>query len=178
MKKEIRIYWILILLLILGCSHPKSVVYFSRPEIRKASTEAFDARIAALKLDNPFYVAFHLTVANKSSNLIEIDWNKTRYLHSGKDYGLFGFQGIDPESIKTGIAKEAVPVGETLSKEIMPLKTLAYRDEDETLKPGQSNFYPGILPNGVNTVLLVVTQGAREWKVPLSFQIGTREMKE
>lgn len=178
MKKLFKVHWIAVLFLFLGCAHSTPVVYFSRPEVQKASTEAFDAQIETLKLDNPFYVAFRLTVVNKGSGPIEINWDKTHYLINGKDYGLFVFQGIDPESIKKGIPNEAVAAGEKLSRDIMPLKTLAFRGKNEIHKAGQSNFYPGILPNGANTVLLVVAQGDREWEEPLSVQIGTREVKK
>lgn len=177
MKKVFRVHWVAVLLLLIGCAHSTPVVYFSRPEVRKVSSEAFDAQIEALKLDNPFFVAFQLTVTNKSSQDLEIDWNKTRYLLGSNDYGLFIFQGIDPESIKSGIPKEVVPTGGTLSKQISPLKTLGFKGKDEIHKPGQSNFYPAILPKGINSVALVVVQGAREWKEVLSVQIGTREVQ-
>jgi len=89
----------------MGCAHSTPVVYFSRPEVRKASSEAFDAQIEALK-------------------------------------------------------------------------TLGFRSKREVQKPGQNNFYPAILPNGLNSVALVVTQGAREWKEVLTVQIGTLEVKK
>ena len=178
MKKALRIHLIAISLLFLGCAHSTPVIYFSRPEVRKVSSEAFDAQIVALKLDNPFYVAFQLTVTNKSSQRLEIDWNKTRYLVGSNDYGLFVFQGIDPESVKSGIPKEPIPAGGTLSKQISPLKTLGFKSRHEVQKPGQSNFYPAILPNGINAVALVVVQGAREWKEVLTVQIGTREVQK
>lgn len=178
MKKAFRIQWILIGLLLAGCAHSPPVMYFSRPEVRRSSGEAFDAQIEALKLDNPFYVAFQLTVTNKSKAPIGIDWNQTRYLFGSKDYGLFVFKGIDPESVKTGIPVEMIPAGETLSKQISPLKTLGFKGEREVHKPGQSNFYPAILPIGLNSIALVIVQGTRKWKEVLTVQIGTRRISE
>lgn len=89
-------------------------------------------------------------------------------------YGRIIFSGISPVSVKSRIPHEMIPAGETLSKRIMPLKTLAFRSKSEKIKAGQSNFYPGILPNGRNTVGLVITQEEREWKVPLTVLIAER----
>ena len=173
MNKPAHIFWIFLLLSFLGCAHRTQVVYVSQPEISKASSEAFDVQIETLKLENPFYVAFQLTLANTSEKPLEIDWNRTRYIFEGKNYGRMIFPGIEPESIKSGIPKDTIPARETLSKRIMPLKTLAFRSKSE-VRPGQSNFYPGILPNGRNTVSLVVTQQDKEWNVPLTVRIATR----
>jgi hypothetical protein len=178
MKKIVRFPWIVMVALVLGCAHPAPVTYFSKPEVGKITHDFFEAQIEILKLDNPFYVAFQLTVMNKSNAPLEIDWNKTRYLIGTEDNGVFVFEGIDPETLKTGIPKELVAPGQTLSKQIMPRKTLAFAGRKEAHRPGKSNFYPGILPNGRNTVGLVLAQGSREWKVPMPFQIGTREVKK
>lgn len=178
MNMVFRILLILVSLPLLSCAHSTPVMYFSRPEVCKTSGEAFDVQVEPIKLGNPFYVAFKLTVTNKTDGPIEINWNKTRYIHGTTDYGLFVFKGIDPESIKAGIPKETIPAGDTLSKQISPLKTLGFRSRREIPKPGQSNFYPAILPNGINSVALVVTQGDHEWKELLKVQIGTREIEE
>jgi len=178
MNKIVRFPWIVMVVLVIGCAHSTPVTYFSKPEVRKITHDLFDAQIEILKLDNPFYVAFQLTIANKSNAPLEIDWNKTRYLIGTQDNGVFVFEGIDPESLKTGIPKELLAPGQTLTKQIMPRKTLAFTGRKEAQKPGKSNFYPGILPNGRNTVALVLAQGSREWKAPMPFQIGTQEVKK
>jgi hypothetical protein len=175
MINSMKIHWMIILLLLSGCARSMSVVYYSRPETIRASNDAFDAQIESLKLNNPFYVAFQLTIFNKSDKPLELDWNRTRYLHGGKDYGVFVFSGIDPESIKMGIPNEVIPAGKTFSRQIMPLKTLAYRSRKEVYKIGQSRFFPSVLPNGNNTVALFMVQGTRQWKELLTVRIGTRE---
>lgn len=167
MKKTGYVFWVVLLLILEGCAH-KAPVYVSQPEICKASNEVFDVQIETLKLENPFYVAFHIILTNKSEKPIAIDWERTRYIHEGKSYGRIIFPGIKPESIKSGIPSDIIPAGETLSKRLMPLKTLAFRSKSEKLNVGQSNFYPGILPNGKNTVGLVVIQEKMEWNVPLT----------
>jgi hypothetical protein len=173
MKNAGPAFWIFLLLIFPGCAKAP-VVYVSQPEICKASEEAFNVQIETLKLENPFYVAFQLTLTNTSDKPLEIDWDRTRYIHEGKSYGRLIYPGIAPESVKSGIPKEIVPAHETLSKSIMPLKTLAFRSKSEAIRPGQSNFYPGILPKGRNTVSLVITQQGKEWNVPLTVKIATR----
>ena len=65
---------ILIFMLILsGCAAQKQFIYYSQPAIQKASTAVFDARLEPLKGDNPYYVAFQLTVKNKTSEPLEIN---------------------------------------------------------------------------------------------------------
>ena len=174
MKKTGHAFWIVLSLFFLGCAHKAPVVYVSQPEICKASNEAFNVQIEVLKLENPFYVAFQMTLTNKSKKPLVIDWERIRYIHQGKNYGRFIFEGITPESVKSGIPPEIIPAGETMSKLIMPLKTLAFKSKSEKIEQGQSNFYPGILPNGRSTVGLVVTQEKSEWKVPLTVVISTR----
>jgi hypothetical protein len=174
MKETGHTFWIVLLLIFVGCAHKAPVVYVSQPEISKESNEAFDVQIETLKLENPFYVAFQMTLTNKSEKPLEIDWERTRYIHEGKSYGRIIFPGVSPESVKSGIPREIIPAGQTLSKRLMPIKTLAFRGRSEKIREGQSNFYPGILPNGRNTVGLVVTQAKREWKVPLTVRIAVR----
>jgi hypothetical protein len=168
--------WLLALLLLAGCAGAPEKVFISRPEVQKVSNEAFDASIQPLKLDNPFYVAFQLEVRNKTPKPLSIDWNNTRYLHNNQDRGRFVFKGIDPESIKSGIPPETIPGGQKLSKRIHPLKTLGFMRRRDIPKPGQSNFFPGILPNGINSVVLVVNQAERQWKEKLTVHFTSKEI--
>ena len=168
MSKRIYVISAVISMLLMGCA-PQKVpkAYYSQPEIQKASNSAFDVQIEPEKLDNPFYVAFMLTLRNKTTDALAINWDRTRYLHRGEDLGIFVFKGIDPESVKNGIPKEIVPVGKTLVKRISPYRLLAFRFR-ENVRPGQSSFFPGILPGGSNTILLVVEQGDQVWRESLS----------
>jgi hypothetical protein len=178
MSKRIYIISAVISMLLMGCAPQKvQKVYYSQPEIQKASNSAFDVQIEPEKLDNPFYVAFMLTLRNKTTDALAINWDRTRYLHRGEDLGIFVFKGIDPESVKKGIPKEIVPVGKTLVKHISPYRLLAFRFR-ENVRPGQSSFFPGILPGGSNAVLLVVEQGDQVWRESLSVRIVTKELTQ
>jgi hypothetical protein len=176
MQTLFRLNWLLALLLLVGCAGVPKKVYISRPEVQKVSNEAFDASIQPLKLSNPFYVVFQLEVQNKTTKPLSIDWNNTRYLYNNVDQGRFVFKGIDPESIKSAIPAEIIPGGQKLSRRIHPLKTLGFMRKRDIPKPGQRNFFPGILPNGINAVVLVVSQGERQWKESLTVRFATKEI--
>ncbi len=115
-----------------------------------------------------------LTVENRTSGTISIDWDRTRYLYNSKENGRFAFKGIDPTSIKSGMPKENILLGETVSKRIYPMKTVGFMGIREVLKPGQSRFIPGIMPNGNNSVMLIIKHGDREWKETLTVKFGSK----
>lgn len=162
--------------LLLGCAYQEvQRTYTSEPETQRVSNAVFDTRIDIEKQDNPFFVSFLLTLTNKTETDLTIDWNRTRYLHKGQDMGVFVFKGIDPESVKSGIPKEIVAPGATLSKRISPIRTLAFRSKRERIEPGQDRFFAGILPGGTNTIRLVVEQAdhlIREESVSFNLTTG------
>ena len=166
----------LILLLLTGCAATPNTDHASRPEVLKASNEVFDILIRPIKLDNPFFVGFQLTIKNKSSSGLSINWDETHYIHNGKDQGVFVFKGIDPESVAAGIPKETIMAGDMLSRPIYPMKKLGFLRKRDRPKPGQNNFFPGILPNGRNSALVVLEQGDRKWKELMTFRFLTRQI--
>jgi hypothetical protein len=176
MRKFYTLSLLLTVLILAGCAGTSpQKVYTSQPEVQKVSNAAFDAVIHPLKLGNPYYAAFQLEVKNRTRKPLSIDWNRTRYLFNHKDQGRFAFEGIDPESVKSGIPDELIPGGQTLNKNIFPFKTLGFMRGGDVPKPGQSNFFPGILPDGINSVSLVVVQGNREWKEKLSVRFSSKQ---
>lgn len=176
MKISQSYHWLLILLLFTGCAATPKMVYVSHPKKLKVSNDIFDVQIKPIKLDNPFYVGFQLTIQNKSSARLIIDWGKTHYVFNGKDQGIFVFKGIDPDSVQSGIPKETISAGETLSKPIYPIKMLGFLPKRDRSKPGYRNFIPGILPDGKNSAFLAVEQGDRRWRELLTFQFSTQQI--
>lgn len=172
-----RCHWLLVLFLLSGCAGMPKTVYVSRPEVLKSSNDVFNIQINPIKLDNPFYVGFQLTIQNRSSKDLSIDWEKTRYVHNGARQGRFIFKGIEPESVKTGIPMETIRAGETLSKPIYPIKKLGFMRKKDLPKADEPNFFPGILPNGKNSTFLVVIQGDRSWRELLTFQFMTQKIQ-
>lgn len=174
MRIRFTFFWLLMVLSLAACAGPRKTIYFSQPDVQKASQRAFDVHIQPLKRDNPFYVGFRLTITNKTSRPLIIDWEKTRYLFNGNDQGIFVYEGIDPESVKSGMPDETIPANSNFAKEISPLKTLGLMRGRDVPRTGQSNFFAGILPSGRNAVLLVLRQGEQEWRNTLAFQFNAK----
>lgn len=164
------------LLLFTGCAATPTTDHVSRPEVLKASNEVFDIMIRPIKLENPFFVGFRLTIKNNSSISLSIIWDETHYVHNGKDQGVFVFKGIDPESVATGIPKETIMAGDTLTRTIYPIKKLGFFRKRDRPKPGQNNFFPGILPNGKNSAWVALEQEDRKWKELMTFRFLTRQI--
>lgn len=163
----------ILLLLLMGCASQKpQKVWKSLPVVQVSSLEIFDIQIKPLKLDNPFFVAFELTVQNKTSLPLEINWNKSRYYHRGQNKGLFVFKGIEPKAIKKRtIPNEIIPAGNRKTKRISPARTIAWLSREQIPKPGEGAFIPGMLPSGDNGVSLVLQQNDKEWRQTLTLKI-------
>jgi len=146
-----------------GCV-PAKKVWVSNPMFQSAHNDYYIARIEPLTRDHNFFVSFRLMVSNKTDKNIEIDWNKTRYIHNGQDLGGFIFKYIKPEDVKSStIPSDTVLAGGFFSREIMPYKLLGLapiRDRGKGID--ESGIQPGILPNGENGILLVVRQNGKE----------------
>ena len=161
----------LALIISTGCATAK--VWVSSPEIQTAGNPYYEARLEPVTGKYNFFVSFHLTVTNKSDNNLKINWNKTRYIHNGRRYGVFVFKGIKPEDIKNlTIPPDIIPAGDTFSKVISPYKLLALAPIRDTGKGlAESGINPGIIPNGKNGILLVVSQNRKEVVEQLSLNI-------
>jgi len=154
-----------------GCAPAK--VWISSPEIQTAGNSYYEARLEPVTGKHNFFVSFHLTVTNKSDNNLKINWNKTRYIHDGRRYGVFVFKGIKPEDIKNlTIPPDIIPAGDTFSKVISPYKLLARAPiRDSSKGKAESSIMPGIMPNGKNGILLVVRQNGKEVVEQMSVSI-------
>ena len=142
-----------------GCATPK--VWVSNPSIQNAVNDYYDANLEPLTQDNEFFVSFLFSVTNRTDKNLEIDWNKTRYIHNNKNRGVFVFKGIEPEDIKnSSVPFDIIPPGGSFSKRISPYKLIARAPLRENEK--DSGINPGILPTGENGILLVVRQNSKE----------------
>jgi len=174
MEKEI-IFTIIIGLtisLIAGCA--PVMVSKSEPAIQIVSNPNFEVQFEPLKQGFNSFVAFRLTVKNKTNNQLEIDWNKTRYLYSGRQRGIYVFRGINPESIKQQtIAPDIVAPQAVFTKVIAPQKLIAYvpmKDQDK-LAVDESAFSGGPVPTGQSGILLVVRKDGEDIKERLTVDI-------
>ncbi len=151
--------------------------WVSSPAIQITDKAAFNVRLEPLTKDKNYFIAFRLTILNKTSKPLTIDWNKTRYLLNGKNNGGFVFKGIDTKLMKkAALPFEIIPAGQTLNKEIMPYKLLARGPfRDKTSDVGWHGITPGIIPAGQNGVSLVIRSGDQAVRFKINVTIQKKE---
>lgn len=159
-----------------GCA--PVTVSVSDPAIQVAANSYYEAQFEPLKQGYRSFVAFRLTVTNKTGKELQIDWNKTRYLFNGKPHGLYVFRGIEPEAIKyRTIAPDIIPPREVFTKIIAPQKLIAYATirEQHKLGPGESALSGGPIPAGKSGIRLVVKLNGEEIGERLTVDIAEVE---
>jgi len=79
-----------------GCATGPKFTWKFDPHTKSVDNESFSASISPAAYDDIWngYTAFNLTIRNKSSNDIEIDWNRTLFIMGGQTYGGFMFAGV------------------------------------------------------------------------------------
>jgi hypothetical protein len=162
---------VLVFLFSLSFACAPKFTWTSDPIRQVRGNEAYDITLEPIKQENEFFVAFRITVKNKTDSELKIDWNKSLYIHNGKSQGGLLFKGIDPEMLKNqNIPAEVVPPRGMLTKEIAPAKKVAWAPMrgSSTSKPGLSL---GILPAGENGVLLSVSRAGQEIPQQVSVRI-------
>ena len=147
-----------LLLLLTACVPSKT--WISRPSTQQVQNSDFSARLTPLKRDKEHFVSFRLFIDNKTNQKLKIDWNQTRYLANGKAYGPFVFPDIDPATIKTSIPPAIIPANGTFTKEVFPLKLVAFAPMRQQILDGEGRgLYPGPLPKGKNSMDLIIYKG-------------------
>jgi hypothetical protein len=162
MKK--RYIWVNIILasIIAGCastskSSRPAAATLSTPEVISVSGEGYEIQLRPLKQGHNFFVAFELTIQNRSEQAIFIDWNLSRYLFKGRPAGRVVWRGIDPVAFKNQtLPLEGIDPGATFSREIAPHKLIAMAPlRSGRVEAGKSGFSAGLLPSGENGLRLV-----------------------
>jgi len=160
--KKMRIGSVVLLLLFLAACGPVKKTWISSPSTQQVQNADFSARLTPLKRDKEHFVSFRLFIDNKTGQNLKIDWNQTRYLVNGKSYGKVVFPDIDPATIKTSIPPAIIPAGGTFSKEVFPVKLVAFAPmREEMLDKEGRGLYPGPLPEGKNSIDLKIYKGDR-----------------
>ena len=144
MKKCATALGLLVTIIVfIGCSSAK--IWTSTPLIQSASNQYFATKFEPIRGDGEFINGFRLTITNKSSQTLMVDWNATFYLFNNKNTGRFVFEGIDEKNINDP-PPDNIAAGNALRKDIFPLKLIAWRQG-----PGFANlpaFSPGPVPAG------------------------------
>ncbi len=163
---------LLLALFLCACVPAKTTTWISNPSTKEVRNKEFSASITPLKRDKDHFVSFRLFVRNKTDRELKIDWNKTRYLCDGKNFGPVVFPDIDPATIKKSIPPAVIPPRGTLIKEVFPLKLVAFAPMREQFLDGEGRgLYPGPLPRGKSTIDLVIYQGDRQLRQRISVDI-------
>ena len=149
-----------------GCSSAK--VWTSTPPIQSADNQYFATQFEPIRVNGDFINGFRLTVTNKSSQSLDIDWNATIYLLNNKNIGRFIFEGVDRKNIND-LPTDSIAAGDTFRKDIFPLKLIAWRQG-----PGFVNlpaFSPGPVPEGQNGILLIVRRNGEQVREKINVTI-------
>ena len=166
-----RIGSIVCMLLFLAACVPAKT-WISNPSTQQIQNSDFSAQLTPLKRDKEHFVSFRLFIDNKTDQKLKIDWNQTRYLVNGKAYGPFVFPGIDPATIKKSIPPATIPANGTFSKEVFPLKLVAFAPMRQEILDGEGRgLYPGPLPKGKNTMDLIIYKGDRQLRQRITVDI-------
>ena len=162
-----------------GCASTQLRSWTSNPSFRVSSNPCYQVRFEPVKVDSPFFEMFLVSITNVSNDNLEIDWNKTRYIHNNRSQGGFVFKGIEPKDIKaSSIPADTVSAGQSLSRKIAPIKLLGWtRFRDTSVNPDESGFSPGILPEGENGISLVARCNGEEVVEKLSLTISSEELR-
>lgn len=156
-----NLFAVLVILLLTACVPAKT--WISQPTRAEVQNADFTARLTPQKRDKAHFVSFRLVVQNNAGAPIQIDWNRSRYLCNGKFFGPVVFPDIDPAAIKKSIPPDTIPAGGTFNKEVFPLKLVAFAPMREDILDGEGRgLYPGPLPEGKNTIDLVIRVGDRD----------------
>jgi len=166
-----RIGSIVCMLLFLATCVPAKT-WISKPSTQQIQNADFSAQLTPHKRDKEHFVSFRLFIDNKTDRKLKIDWNQTRYLVNGKAYGPFVFPGIDPATIKKSIPPATIPANGTFSKEVFPLKLVAFAPMRQEILDGRSRgLYPGPLPAGKNSMDLIIYKGDRQLRHRITVDI-------
>ncbi|RLB92680.1 MAG: hypothetical protein DRH26_05720 [Deltaproteobacteria bacterium] len=140
-----------------GCS-AAVYEYASSPVSKTVETQVFIASFAPAREDASYFSSFMLEIENKSDERIEIDWNKTLYIHDEKNRGGFAFKGIEPTQLREKrIPNEVIPPRTRFSKQLFPVAKIAMAErKDYSAGKDKPGLYGGKLPPGENSILLSI----------------------
>lgn len=160
-----------LLTVLCGCAPVPVQRWYSEPARQSAANQDLKVTIEPIKEGNPYYCAFLLTIENKTADNLQIDWNATRYLHQGKDLGVFIFKGVGADNIKGSIPPDDLAPGSTFTRMIFPFRTIAFLPGEQKTKQNELGFMAGVLPAGENGILLVINHKGRSMSRSLSVRL-------
>ena len=152
-----KVCFSVLLFLIVGCV-PK-YTWRAIPVIQQVDNQSYTARIHPISKYEGVFAGFRLTVDNKTGLDIEIDWNRTLYLHNGQTSGGFMYEGIIYANRNNPKAPDIVFANSTFEKEIWPCNLVYYH---RGLSADFSGWEHNTFPAGQNGVYLTMKVNAHE----------------
>ena len=165
------------LALTLGIGCAPTIIQVSTPAIQTAENPYYGIQFEPLTRESRVFVSFRLTIINRTDRNLEIDWNKTHYIHNNRSLGIFVFKGIRPQDIKDlTIPPDIVPARGTFTKEISPFKLIARAPFRAGIN--EPSISPGPVPIGKSGILLVVRQNGKEIREKVEIRITKKVLND
>ncbi len=162
------------LLLLSGCATPQATqTWTSEPTTATVSNKYFAAditpkcdavRVDGWTINRGGCDAFRLTVVNKSSSNIEVNWNKTLYIANNQTSGGFMFEGVVYKDRNNPKSPDMVFPNGTLTKTVFPNNLVSFSGgqygrgwEHAWLSAGEHGIYLSTIVDGkeINERLVV-----------------------
>ncbi len=159
-------------LIMVGCV--PSIKFNASPKNFKITGRAYDVVVSPIGPyptgTQPYYNGLNLTVRNKTSHDLIIDWDKTLYLNGGQTDGRFMFPGIKYKDCSAPKASDVVFAGRSFSKNIYPCVLVKF-------ERGYSNatWVNGVLREGSHGVYLTLRANDSELKERLTINVVALE---
>jgi hypothetical protein len=138
-----------------GCVGPR-YTWKIEPYRQSVENEYFSASISPTAFNNIWggYQAFDLTIKNKTSGDIELDWNKTIYIENNQTKGGFMFEGVVYKDRNNPKPPDIIFSGSEFRKTIWPNALVSF----------YRSWHHDAIPSGQNGVYLTVKIKDKEVK--------------
>ena len=147
-------------------------IWKSDPEVRSVSNEYFDAKLTPVFVENQGYVGFALEIKNKTEKNIEVNWNKTLFIHQGQTSGGFMFPGSVYAERNNPKLPDVVFPNVFFEKGLMP-SNLAYFSRTHPIGYDAPGWYHRSMSPGANGVYLTVIVDGKEINETLTVNLSS-----
>lgn len=157
-----------------GCQTNLKRTSVSDPPSLSVTKPDYAIGFEPLKRGRPSFEVFRFTLYNRSNEAIRIDWHRTVYMLNGRPYGMFVSKDTEPGRVKDPDKRyDTVAPGSTYTKEIAPVKLIAYAPAKYSMNAplDGSTFRAGPIPPGQNGIRLWFSQGDKNMLEELTLKI-------
>jgi len=154
---------------VFGCASEPRYVWESEtsPFWHEIKNEYYSAVISVIQADTG-YEGFLLTIRNRSSQELTIDWSETRFLKNGIADGGFVFEGMPPKDHDRVRPLDTIRPGSVLTEILYPASLASYSGE----------WHHKLLPDGINSVHLAIRFGQYEMGETKDFVMRSVEVRQ